>query len=388
VRTVKTVDWVSKRPVAAPVGIAELGAPGLRAVVPTGAFDSGCRDDLVTIDGDPVTVQIRGDVADAVAGGAMRLTLCGRGVELSAGDHTLRSAVGRDEGIDVDRLVLSSRAADGRKVPVVSDEDTTASGGPAGPKVTIQEQGRTSATVEVAPRDEPTWFVLGQSNSTGWEATAGGRNLGPPTVIDGYANGWLLPAGADPLTVELRWTPQRVVFGGLIASGLAVIACLVVVVIGLRRRRRPRAVTLTPAGEQPAAFRPSVLWRSDGAPPSVRAAVVTVLLGTALSAAVIGPAAGIVVGAVTLAVLRVRRARALTVLGPAVALAISGLYTIVSQARHNLPAGFEWPSYFPKVHQVAYVGVALLLVDVVADRLWTARWWPQAAAARTTDSGG
>ena len=30
VRTVKTVDWVSKRPVAAPVGIAELGAPGAR----------------------------------------------------------------------------------------------------------------------------------------------------------------------------------------------------------------------------------------------------------------------------------------------------------------------------------------------------------------------
>jgi hypothetical protein len=160
------------------------------------------------------------------------------------------------------------------------------------------------------------------------------------------------------------------------------------VVIGLRRRRRPRAVTLTPAGEQPAAFRPSVLWRSDGAPPSVRATVVAVLLATAVSAAVIGPVAGIVVGAATLAVLRVRRARALTVLGPAVALAISGLYTIVSQARHNLPSGFEWPSYFPRVHQVAYVGVALLLVDVVADRLWTARWWPQAAAARTTDPGG
>ena len=67
---------------------------------------------------------------------------------------------------------------------------------------------------------------------------------------------------------------------------------------------------------------------------------------------------------------------------------MTGLYTIVSQARHNLPPGFEWPSYFPKVHQVAYVGVALLLVDVVVDRLWTGRWWPQARAASTTDSAG
>ena len=319
----KTVDWVSKTPGRRPRGRSpSWGRPGLRAAVPTGAFDSGCRDDLVTVDGDPVTVRVRGDVADAVAGAGMRLTMCGRGVELAAGNHTLRSAVGRDEGIDVDRLVLSSRAADGRQVPVVSDDDAAGSGGPSGPggpEVTIEGQGRTSATVEVGPRDEPTWFVLGQSNSTGWQATAGGRDLGPPTVIDGYANGWLLPAGADPLTVELLWTPQRVVLGGLVASGIAVIACLVVVVIGLRRRRRPRAVTLTPAGDQPAAFRPSILWRSDGAPPSVRATVVAVLLATAISAAVIGPVAGIVVGAATLAVLRVRRARALTVLGPAVA---------------------------------------------------------------------
>jgi hypothetical protein len=110
-----------------------------------------------------------------------------------------------------------------------------------------------------------------------------------------------------------------------------------------------------------------------------------VVLATAISAAMIGPIAGVVVGAVALAVVRVRRARALTVLGPAVALGFSGLYTLVSQARHHLPSGFEWPSYFPRVHQVAYVGVALLVVDVVADRLWTARWWPQATAARTTD---
>jgi hypothetical protein len=73
------------------------------------------------------------------------------------------------------------------------------------------------------------------------------------------------------------------------------------------------------------------------------------------------------------------------VLGPAALLGVSATYTLISQARHHLPSGFEWPTYFPKVHQVAYVGVALLLVDVVVDRQWTARWWPQADADRTTD---
>jgi hypothetical protein len=177
-----------------------------------------------------------------------------------------------------------------------------------------------------------------------------------------------------------------VVFGALFLSVLAVLACLVVVVVGVRRRRRPREPLSAPAGDQPATFRPEVLWRSDGAPPSVRTAIVTVLVAAAVTAVVIGPVAALFVAAVAVLALRVRRARALTVLGPAVALGASGLYTLVSQARHHLPAGFEWPGYFPHIHQLAYVGVALLLLDVVVDRQWTGRWWPQVRAARSTET--
>ena len=174
-------------------------------------------------------------------------------------------------------------------------------------------------------------------------------------------------------------------FAAIALSVLAVLACFVVAAIGLRRRSRPRS-DADPRG-RPAErlpFRGAVALRrrtavgsdgrarpSSGRPPS--------------TAIFIGPIAGLVVAAPTAVVLRVRRARFLTVLGPAALLGVSTTYTLVSQARHHLPAGFEWPTYFPEVHQVAYVGVALLLVDVVVDRQWTARWWPQADADRTTD---
>ena len=282
----------------------------------------------------------------------MRLTLCGRGVELSAGDHTLRSAVGRDEGIDVDRLVLSSRAADGRQVPVVSDDDAAGEpSGPAGPRSRSRSRAARRRPSRSRPRDEPTWFVLGQSNSPGWQATVGGTR---PRPTDGHrrVRQRLAAAGRsrsphrraalDPAAGRVR-RPRR-------CPALAVIACLVVVVIGLRRRatatgRHPHA------GRRPAGRLPPVGPVALGRRAAVgaghrrhgpRSATGDQRRGDRTRR----PA--IVVGAATLAVLRVRRARALTVLGPAVALAISGLYTIVSQARHNLPGRVRVAQLLPE----------------------------------------
>ena len=85
----------------------------------------------------------------------------------------------------------------------------------------------TAYTVEVPARDRDRWLVLGQSHNRGWQATVDGADLGPPVVIDGFANGWLLPAGGAA-TVELRWTPQRLVDWGLRLSVLAVAAALLI----------------------------------------------------------------------------------------------------------------------------------------------------------------
>ena len=246
VRTVKTVDWVSKQPVAAPVGIAELGAPGLRAAVPTGAFDSGCRDDLVTVDGDPVTVQIRGDVADAVAGGgdAPDALRSGRGAVGAATTRCARPSAGTRASTSI--ASCSARAADGR--PEGPGRRPTRTRPQRADRRDRRSRSRSRAARRRPSRSRPATSPRGSCSA---RATApGGRRppAGATSALRRSSTG-TPTAGCCrpepiPLTVELRWTPQRVVFGGLIASGLAVIACLVVVVIGLRRRRRPRAVSL------------------------------------------------------------------------------------------------------------------------------------------------
>ena len=167
VRKVHTIDWVSKAPIQAPIGVAELGVPGLRAHVPSGRFDSGCQAGLLHIDGKSVPVRVprrRGRGGRRRRDGRQRLpSRC----DLAAGDHTLRSAVGQDAGIDLDQLTLHS---------LDSQREARATATPA--KVTIDHQGRTSAKVTVGPRATPTWFVLGQSLSNGWKATVDGKDLG------------------------------------------------------------------------------------------------------------------------------------------------------------------------------------------------------------------
>ena len=59
-----------------PVGIAELGWGDPTATPATGVFTSGCRRDLLTVDGDPVGIVVRGTMAAAATGGALAITTC------------------------------------------------------------------------------------------------------------------------------------------------------------------------------------------------------------------------------------------------------------------------------------------------------------------------
>ncbi|MEJ7584542.1 MAG: hypothetical protein WKF43_10765 [Acidimicrobiales bacterium] len=390
IREVVTNDWLSEEPVIMPVGLAELGIPGLRVTVPEKNVDDACRSDLLTLDGRALPVRIGGTVADAVAGAPLRITGCGPAVRAAAGDHLLRSADGREIGLDVDQLLLSS-PGEGASGTASGPDSGTADGADAdaAPGLVVTDNGRDRITLEVGPRSTDTWVVLSQSHSLGWSASAEGRDLGEPVPVNGFANAWLVPAGGDTLTVELEWVPQRVVRWSILASVLVAVICAAIVLLHLRRGRRSGAVSIAPTpGDQPRAFAPSVLWRSSGAAPSIASTVSSTVLVAVATALVIGPVAGLIVGGAAFATLRWRRARVLTVVGPAATLAASGLFIIVSQLKNSLPSGFDWPGYFSEVHQVAFVGVALLAVDVVVERLWTGRWWSRTDADRATDPPG
>ncbi len=51
---------VGRSPISLPLGIAELGIPGTRVSAPPAAFPGACRSNLLTVDGQPVSVTLSG----------------------------------------------------------------------------------------------------------------------------------------------------------------------------------------------------------------------------------------------------------------------------------------------------------------------------------------
>ena len=366
VREVTTTDWFTNSAVRMPIGIAELGITGLAAAVPTGAFDSGCRTDLLTVDDQPVGVELTGSVADAEAGKPLTVSPCGSnesGLPLGSGDHVLRAAKGLDTGIDLDRLVLQS-AAGGDAPPRIAALGT---GQKAGPAVHVDHQGRTDAdlTITNATPGTPFWVVLGQSHNDGWTASADGHDLGTPQLVDGYANGWLISTPAATVHVHLNWAPQQRVWIAIGLSALGVLLCLVLVI------RRPRTTPLAAEDPQPQPITWNTFARSRGRDePSVWLALLVGACAGLLAAAVIGVVAGLVTSVVAATAVRRRRARWWLALGSPGLLAVSALYIVVRQARSRPTAAFEWPAEQAAVHQVGWLAVAFLVVLVLVDAAW------------------
>jgi hypothetical protein len=322
--------WIDRRidlPAARSFALAGTASVAAGPIAPAG----GCRADLLSIDGEPLAVQAtaRGDTVELAA--------CER-VTLAAGSHRIVAASGALTGLDIDRLVLSS-GEDG--APAAAGlRDRTAAG--AGAEVTVRHQGATALDLDVTTDGTPFWLVLGQSSSDGWDLDVDGASVGERTLVDGYANGWLLtPDRSGTLDVALRWRPQRLVGVGQTLSGLAVVACLAI--LWRTRRRGERAAAPSPDLDA----RPSL---APARPPGPRA---TPVRGAVLAGAVVAGTAlvaplpiALMAGGATVVDALVRRGRWLLV-----AVSVGGL--AVSRIDHR-------PS-------LAWLAVAVLAGAVLVD---------------------
>jgi hypothetical protein len=247
-------------------------------------------------------------------------------------------------GLDIDRLVLTSASASVSTLPAPSV--------PAPPAVRITKKSRTSFDLQADRADAPFWLVLGQSHNLGWHAFADGRDLGPPVLIDGFANGWRLEPGSTGTTkISLRWVPQRTVWLGLAVSALAAILCLLILVFSAlqsAKRRRGAAWRGQDQLEVPELGPPR-------RPHPAMAAAVAVGFGLAA-----GPAVGVAAGAVTLLAGLLRPARWLA-LGSAACLAAAGAYVAMQQYRYRFPPDFAWPVNTERAHSLGWLAVALLV---------------------------
>ncbi|HEY6531846.1 MAG TPA: alpha-(1-_3)-arabinofuranosyltransferase family protein, partial [Acidimicrobiales bacterium] len=369
-----TSPWLGGDDYALPVAIASVDGLGVTPAAMADAVDTGCRSDLVAVDGQPVPVRVTGSVADAAAGRALQLLGCGD-LAVAAGDVTIDTAPGSTTGLDVDRLALASLPG-GTAVPAAASgsvDDVVAALQPSlpaeQPSVTVTSERPDRVELEVTGLDEQSWLVFGQSLSDGWTATSPELgDLGGPTLIQGFANGWTLDPATGTVHLTLEWGPQKVVWAGVAASLLGVLACLAILLVPLvlRRRRRERAPGPPSDDDHPLA-----LDRPDR--PGGRTAALVAGIGIAVFAALNLPrdrillslALAVGLGVATGLVVRSGRGQtALAWVAPA-ALAVAGIYAVLKEWRGGYRSS-EWPQIFDPVHVLGIVAVlALAAVAVV-----------------------
>jgi arabinofuranan 3-O-arabinosyltransferase len=334
----RTREWYGNVVVNVPVAIAELGVPELAVDVPA-QLDTGCRADLLSIDGEPVPLRIHAPTSDLLDGQPVEAEVCDGPVDIAAGHHRLQTANGPQDGIDVDQVVLRSSGPAARRAAAA-----------AAPRVTVSDDGRWQVGVDIegATPGEPFWLVLGQSQSSGWQLDGE-----ESTLVDGYANGWLVEPDAADLHLDLVWEPQRTVNRALLVSVVGVLACIGIALVGaLRERRDPPADAA--AAPRPPSPRPSTAWRVG--------VTATALVGTAL---IVGPVSALVVGAGTaLAAWGPAGLRRWLWLAPVAGYTLAAGYVVSKQVWKAPGAAFEWPAEQAAAHQIALVTVAYTLVLV------------------------
>jgi arabinofuranan 3-O-arabinosyltransferase len=352
-----TRDRRSAELVELPSAISELTGS---AITPTPLPESvpiGCRTDLIEIDGDPVGLDLGSvSTADLLDGNPVSATPCAGTTPTWGASRELRvvSSPGTVTGLDVDRIVFGRDPATVGGTIVSTD---------------VTDTGRTSRTVEVAACPVGCWLVLGEGLNDGWEASSERGDLGPSQLVDGGFNGWWLEPSDSARIVTFRWTPQPIVTWALVLSALAVVACVVLSVLGGRRvaprRVRPPRLVGVPVERR------MIRW----APALVTGAVGLLVVGPWWG--LVGIAAGAVAG-------WLRRPRLLGV-GAVVLWCGIGATVALRVVRNRPFADAGWPGHFEDLHRPGMFVLALIAGTLVA-RDGRARRSGAASGGRISDS--
>jgi len=360
-------DWLTSTPQVMPIALAEVDlsargevAPLAGPVEPT--VTVACRSDLLTLGGTAVPLSIpAGSTADILAGRPVSAVGCDNSPLLVPSGRTdLVATDGTVSGIDIDTLQLATFAAADPTAPSTPGTRPDAARPAAPSKV---QSGRTSVTGRLAASDDDVWLVLGQSNNAGWNLNVGGADLGQSTLINGYANGWRVPASvlASSTTFEMTWTPQRFVWTGLAVSALGALLCLVLLV-------RSRRIHIVAAKQvTPALVR---FWDDFGAPlPIVTAAIVSLASIAASLFFIRGWPWAVAIGVGTFAAGRIRHGWPILRLAAIVLLGLMAAYVVLRQWRSGLTLDFDWPLQYRQVHSVGMAAFVLLGVEAVIEAL-------------------
>jgi arabinofuranan 3-O-arabinosyltransferase len=318
-------NYFTRQPRELPVAITEIDL-GTSNPLKVPSIDTQCRTDLLEINNTPIALRIvdSNNIFDTAQ--SLRVEAC-QDITLQPGQNFIRTAKGLDTGLDLDQLVFTTdEVAD-----IPSYTPVT---------VTSQERTRLTARIETT---SPQIVSFGQSINRGWKATLrtpdATIDLGAPFVVQGYANGWLVPQSGE---LVLEWTPQRFVMSSLLISLICAIG-LFILALG-RPRRGPIVST------QLGALTPKITSRS--------AQIVTIGLVVAF--------AGIIPAAIAGVLLLAPRRLGVFAIGALVAV-VAGVI-VIQQTRFGYPPTLDWPLRFADLTPVTWTAVALACINPVLRR--------------------
>ena len=218
-----------------PVQISDIAIPGVPQLVarPSAPLRLGCgRGPAIRVNGQPVATSAAGTVADILDSRPLTFTACSA-VSMAAGSNTVVEPAA--DGFSVQGVSLARPGALDAGGPAVA---------PTAARVVTWTQSR--RVLQVAASQQ-SYLIVNENFNAGWRAELRGRSL-QPVQLDGWKQGWLLPAGSRGL-VTLTYLPDAqyriALFAGLAALGL------ILLLAAVPFRRRPLAVLLTntsPAG--------------------------------------------------------------------------------------------------------------------------------------------
>jgi arabinofuranan 3-O-arabinosyltransferase len=222
----------------------------------------------------------------------------------------------------------------------------------ATPTISVHDRRGPAYDITTGPTDSPFVLMLGEGYDARWQATVDGRSMGPPIVFDGYATGWVLPAGRHH--IEVRYGPQRWTDLALLASLTTLLCCLVFFVRDRKRSATARQPLVAPIDRL--AARPHL--------PVVAGWVLAIISSYVFGGVWLAvPCVALAVGCLTR---RPPSGKALLLAAAALMAAVPIIFLVSTasmwgQVTATLIVGHPWP------HRAAAVALLLFVVGVLRD---------------------
>ena len=205
-----------------PLQISEVEIPGVHPLHVRAGAAVKLRCGLgptIRVDGRLVPTRATGTYADLLYARPLRFTACAA-APVRAGHNAVTEPAADPTGWDVQDVLVSPAGAG--RAPATAAQPATAISWTDSSRVLRVDAGQRS------------YLAVAQNFNAGWQASIGGRVLAP-VRLDGWEQGWLLPAGTRGL-VTLTFLPDRP-YRAALFGGLAALALLIGIAVAPRRRR-------------------------------------------------------------------------------------------------------------------------------------------------------